>query len=183
MFFYSLNPEYDGNKQLKHKSEKILLNLFTNKSIDLKRQIYRLSLEKIATFFTSILNGKTITQKYRTNQMSMSNFIGLPLNEKILNEIISFGLSCSDSTIQKCAENIITTILKNRKHLFEFKDEINDFLIPSLPLLLCHSSRKSTFGMRTLVDNNLLSMKIILKCLFFQVKQYWNYQSLMLTIT
>lgn len=143
---FSLNPEYDGNEQLKMKAENLLLKLFTNESIDLKRQVYRLASEKIANFIGSIMNGRAITSKHYSKNNSKSKFFGLPINGEILNEITSFGLSSNDSQIRSSAENIISLILRSRKHLQQFENEINNFLIPSLPMLLCYSSRKSSLG-------------------------------------
>lgn len=139
-------PEYDGNELLKKNAENLLLKLFTDESIDLKRQVYRLASEKIAHFICSIMNGRTIISKYHTKHNSECTFFGLPMTDDILNEIISSGLSSNDSQIRLNAENIIALILRSRKYLQKFKNEINNCLIPSLPMLLCYSSRKSTLG-------------------------------------
>lgn len=143
-----MTPSYDGNEALRSKAENLLLNLFVSHSLNLKRLVYKLASEKIAYFFSSIMNGRAITPKYRSKKISESNFFGLPINGDVLNEIISDGLSSNDSQIHSSAENIITIILRSRKHLQAFENEINAFLNPAMPLLLCYSSRKSTLGRR-----------------------------------
>lgn len=141
-----MTPSYDGNDALRSKAENLLLNLFASHSLNLKRLVYKLASEKVAYFFSSIMNGRAIPPKYRSKKISESNFFGLPINGDALNEIISDGLSSSDPQIRSSAENIVTIILRSRRHLQAFENEINAFLIPAMPLLLCYSSRKSALG-------------------------------------
>lgn len=66
------------------------------------RITYRLAAEKVAYFFSCIMDGTTFISKSYASHVSKSTFLGLPLTVDILIEIICFGLTSSESTVRVC---------------------------------------------------------------------------------
>lgn len=125
IFLSSLASKFDGNQKLRKRGEELLLRLFSHESNDLKGYIqmkpvhskqsniingifhtqnritYRLAAEKMAHFFSCLMDGSTfISKSYATNG-SKNNILGLPLTIDILIEIICFGLGSTDPTVKE----------------------------------------------------------------------------------
>lgn len=65
---------------------------------------YRLAANKMAHFFSCLMDGTTfISKSYATNG-SKNNLLGLPITVDILIEIICFGLESSNQTVNILAQ-------------------------------------------------------------------------------
>lgn len=134
-------------KRYKKKEIVQILNEF-HCSIPLNsRLIYKLTSEKMSLFFGSVMDGKQIMPKcYALNP---SYLFGLPLSTEIIAEVLCNGLSCEDSKTANYAENILLLVLRIKDVLPQHWKEMSKFLIPVLPLILCHA--KTTTKLGTLV--------------------------------
>lgn len=106
----SLSEKFDGNHGMRKQGEHLLLRLFTQNDVELRRVTYRLAATKMATFLGNLMNGKTFISKPGT----ISKMLGLPLTIDILIEIVLFGLSNTDQLV------ICATNFKDYKFFFYF---------------------------------------------------------------
>lgn len=146
-FGNSLSTQYDSNPSLREKAENLLLRLFGHECMQLKQLIYRVTAEKISHHFSCIMDGTTMISKSYSARIGKSNYFGLPLTTEILIEIICGGLtSATDSRVYLHAENILMLILRGREVMPQYWSNICEFMLPTLPLLLCFATKKSKLG-------------------------------------
>lgn len=128
-------------------AENLLLRLFGHECMQLKQLIYRLTAQTMSHHFSCIMDGTTMISKSYSSRIGRCNLFGLPLTAEILIEIICGGLTAAaDSRVYSHAENILTLILRCREVMPQYWNTICEFLMPTLPLLLCFATKKSTLG-------------------------------------
>lgn len=117
--------------------------------MQLKQLVYRLTAEKIGHHFSCIMDGTTMIAKSYLARIGRSHFFSVPLTVEILIEIICDGLTTdTDNRVHLHAESILTLILRCRKMMPEHWSHISEFLIPTLPLLMCFAGKNSKLGER-----------------------------------
>lgn len=128
-------------------AESLLLRLFGHECMQLKQLVYRLTAQKMSQHFSCIMDGTTMIAKSYSARIGRCNLFGLPLTAEILIEIICGGLTAgTDSRVYSHAETILTLILRSREVMPQYWNTICEFLVPTLPLLLCFATKKTKLG-------------------------------------
>ncbi|XP_031630428.1 uncharacterized protein LOC116345312 [Contarinia nasturtii] len=142
----SLTPQYNANEKLREDAETLFLHMLSYGSVEMKRLVYKLSSEKISFFFGCLMDGKKSVPRSYASTTHRSCLFDIPMTSEILAEIVCSGLYNDDSKIASYAEIIITLIIRTKKLLPKNWKDIQNYLTPVLPLLLCHGKQTTTFG-------------------------------------
>lgn len=105
-------------------------------------------------FFANLMNARpNFPKSYSKSSSSSSSsdinpvcLFGLPISTEILTEILCNGHLCADIKTANYAENILSIVFRAKDVLPAHGDKVYEFLIPVLPLCLCHASTTTKFG-------------------------------------
>lgn len=92
------------------------------------------------------MNGRQAIPKSYASTTNPTYLFGLPLTTDILIEVLCNGVSCEDRDTANHAENILLLVLRIKDVLPLRWNEVCKFLIPVLPLILCHAKTSSRVG-------------------------------------
>lgn len=135
--------QFGTNPELRKNGELLLLRLLAHASVDVRRATYVLCTVQMVQYMASCV--QSMKQKSRRPGPSRRGaFLGIPLSEDILVEMICFGEPSTEPRIQECAANMLTMVLKFRKILSpDAWQDICSMLLAVLPLLQTNCHRPS----------------------------------------
>lgn len=139
-------PLLEGNLEFRHAAEQLLLKLLATNIPQLKILVYKLVIDGIKNFFSGFSDGVANVRSSFKMERSEGYFIGIPINENILTEIICFGLKSEVQEVVICSEMILTYLVKGQPILGKHWKKLLKLLSPLLPLLQTNVDPESVLG-------------------------------------